>query len=259
MNDLTFVKLGGSVITDKSKPYTARHYIIEQLAKEIKQARQVKELDIIVGHGGGSFPHTSAAKYQTHLGVIDDKGWEGFAKVQNDAAKLNRIVVDIFLKNNINAVSVQPSAICMCENRKIIDFHTESIKQKLKNNIIPIVYGDVALDKKQGFCIISTEEIFRYLGPALGCKKIILVGKVDGVLDENNKVIPEITKQNFNEIRKHLQGSDGTDVTGGMLHKVEKMLELTEKGIETLIINGEKENNLKDALMGKNIGTVIRK
>jgi len=257
MSDLILVKLGGSVITDKSKPYTARHDIIERLAKEIKHAKD-HGIEIVVGHGGGSFPHTSAAKYHTHLGLKDEKGWEGFEKVKEDAAKLNRIVVDIFMKNGINAVSVQPSAICMCENKKITNFQADIIKENLKNNIISVVYGDVSLDKKQEFCIISTEEIFSFLAPGLECKKIILVGKVDGVLDENSKVIPKISRNNFDEIKKHLKTSDSTDVTGGMLHKVESMLKLAEQGIETLIINGEKENNLKDALMGKNIGTVIK-
>ncbi|MBI4154352.1 hypothetical protein HY501_03370, partial [Candidatus Woesearchaeota archaeon] len=81
--------LGGSVITDKSKPYTARRDIIRNLAKEIKEALDEKKFPLIVGHGSGSFGHTSAAKYSTHNGAINKKSWEGFSKVQNDAARLN--------------------------------------------------------------------------------------------------------------------------------------------------------------------------
>jgi len=36
MKELTLIKLGGSLITDKGKPYTAEPQVIRRLAKEIK-------------------------------------------------------------------------------------------------------------------------------------------------------------------------------------------------------------------------------
>ena len=63
---LILLKLGGSLITDKTKPYTANIPVIKRLAREIHEAREEKDINLIVGHGGGSFPHVSAKKYQTH-------------------------------------------------------------------------------------------------------------------------------------------------------------------------------------------------
>jgi len=69
----------------------------------------------------------------------------------------------------------------------------------------------------------------------------------------------EITQSNFDEIRNYLSGSDGADVTGGMVSKVIKMLELSKKGIESMIINGLKENNVKKAILGEDVnGTLIK-
>ena len=70
MRELVFVKLGGSLITDKTKPFTARMDIIKRLAEEIHEAKGEGKLKLLIGHGGGSFPHVPAKKYQVHKGVI---------------------------------------------------------------------------------------------------------------------------------------------------------------------------------------------
>ena len=71
-------------------------------------------------------------------------------------------------------------------------------------------------------------------------------------------MIPRISSDNIEEVGKYLAGSSGIDVTGGMKHKVEKMLELAEKGIKSQIINGLVPGNLKKALLDKKVkGTII--
>jgi len=103
------------------------------------------------------------------------------------------------------------------------------------------------------------------LSRKLVSKRIILVGVTDGVFDKDPnkhsdaKLIPEVNSKNYLKIREYLGESVGIDVTGGMLHKVDKMFELTKIGVEAEIINGEKEGNLKRALLGeRGLGTIIR-
>lgn len=69
MEKLILIKLGGSVITDKSKPFTARPGAIKRLVGEIKQAGKIYKGKILIGHGSGSFGHTVAAKYKTQEGI----------------------------------------------------------------------------------------------------------------------------------------------------------------------------------------------
>lgn len=261
MKGITLVKLGGSLITDKSKPYTVRQNVLSRLAKEIKESGNRR---IIVGHGGGSFPHQSASRYQTQKGIINKDSCRGISTVHNDAARLNRMVVQSFLDAGINAISVPPSATVLCKNSRIIKWDLDPVRKMLDRGLLPVPYGDVALDIKQGCCIISTEEILYFLAKNLGANRIILVGKVDGVMtadptkEKSAELIKEITPRNFKNVRKCLTGSDGIDVTGGMIHKVERMLELAKIGIESEIINGEKPGNLMKALSGeKGLGTVI--
>ncbi len=264
MGDLVLVKLGGSLITDKSRPYTPRMDVIRRLAAEIREARSGKKIPLIVGHGGGSFPHTSAKKYRTHLGAVSDESYRGVAVVQNDAAKLNRIVVEELIKAGENAISVQPSSSAVAEDSRIVKWDTEPVGKMVECGLLPVPYGDVCLDLRKGCCILSTEEVLGYLARKLGGRRVIMAGKVDGVFtsdpgDRGAELIPEITPDNFGEVKRCLGGSDGIDVTGGMLLKVAKMLELAKEGIQTEIINAAKPGYLKRALLGETgLGTVVK-
>lgn len=250
------VKLGGSLITNKLKPYTLNQPAIDRSVKEIGQARQEGDFDLLLGHGSGSFGHISAKKYQTAEGFIDQQSKYGFCLVQNDAASLNRIIVSALLKGKEPAFSIQTSACSLAKNSRIKEFYSKPIKILLKYNIIPVLYGDVGIEVKKGSCILSTEEIFNYLAKELNPQKIIMAGNTDGVYAEE-KTVPEINKKNWLKIRKYLGGSSGIDVTGGMLHKVAKAIELAKLGINTQIINGGNPNNLKNCLLGKNSGTLV--
>jgi isopentenyl phosphate kinase len=265
MEDVILIKLGGSLITDKTRPFTPRLDVIKRLAKEIHEARQEKEINLIVGHGGGSFPHKPAKDYRTNEGIINKESYRGISLVQDAASQLNRIIVKSFIEAGENAISVQPSAGLIAEDGRIKEWYLESIKEMLKQDLLPVPYGDVALDMKKGCCIISTEEVLNYLAKQLGSKKIILAGIVDGVFtadpqkNPDAKLIPEINSKNYESIKKYLGGSAGIDVTGGMLHRVERIFELTKFGVEAEVINGEKENILKRTLIGeRGLGTIIK-
>jgi isopentenyl phosphate kinase len=264
MKGLIFVKLGGSLITDKSKPYTERPDVIKRLAQEIHNARK-KGAKVLIGHGGGSYPHQPAKQYQTQKGLISQDSLKGLAIVQDAAARLNRIVLNNLLSAGENAISLQPSAFCMARSSRIVEGYTKSLEKALENDMLPVIYGDVGFDLDQGCCILSTEEIFSFLSKSLKPERILMCGKVDGVFtadpskEPKARKIPEITQKNFPGIKKYLTSSDGIDVTGGMLLKVQSCLELAKSGAECEIMNGLVPGNLEKALCGKRgQGTVIR-
>lgn len=237
MKNLILIKLGGSVITDKSKPFTARIDVIKKLAIKIIKLKD-KNTDLIVGHGGGSFPHESASKYKTNLGNINKASVKGFCLTADYAIQINRIVMSELLKLKVNAVSFAPLSF-MYENKIILDH----ILKALNLGILPVVYGDVALNKNTGFHISSTEMIFDRLIIKLSkfYKKIKILYYTDtnGVYDSNGKTIPLITPKNFKSIQKYITGSKNTDVTGGMLLKVKESLRLVKKiDAEVYIMNG---------------------
>lgn len=257
MKDLIFVKLGGSVITDKNRPETARPEVIERLAGEVARAlRKKPEIRLVLGHGSGSFGHAVAQRYGTRQGVRDLDGWRGFAEVAAAAARLNRMVTDTFLAAGVPVWSLQPSASAWCRDSQLMLLATTPVEQAVIRKLVPLVYGDVALDDRLGGTIISTEQIFAYLAKRLYPERLILVSAVDGVFDRDPRRdptarrVPRISSANWKEVQAMLGGSHAPDVTGGMLSKVEEMIRLIHDlpNLTVHIISGEREGALEMAL-----------
>jgi isopentenyl phosphate kinase len=266
MKKLILIKLGGSIITDKSKPFWAREEVIRRLAGEIKEAQTKlpRDTKIIVGHGSGSFGHTVAAKYQTQNGLINKNSVEGLSLVADAAIQINRIVIKNFLKENLPVFSFAPASFTLSENFNKKEIFLQPLIESLKRGLLPVVYGDVVLDTKSGCAIFSSEKTLDLIAQNLSKNfrqiKVIYCGDTDGVYGEKGKIISQITPKNYQTIKKWIGGSGKTDVTGGMLHKVEESISLARKlKIETIILNGKKAGNLKKALLGEKIkGTKIK-
>ena len=91
---LIFLKLGGSLITNKDIPFSARRDTLKRLGSEIIKAIDLyPNLEILIGHGSGSFGHSTAAKFGTRTGIQSADDWLGFQKVWWAAHKLNQIVI----------------------------------------------------------------------------------------------------------------------------------------------------------------------
>ncbi|MFC1755646.1 isopentenyl phosphate kinase, partial [Thermoproteota archaeon] len=243
-NEIILVKIGGSVITDKFRPFTERRDVIKRLAEEIHSANKDSKYKFIVGHGGGSYPHTPAKKYQVHKGIKENSDYSGISLVQDAAARLNRIVMTALINAGENGISLQPSATILAKSSRIIEWNTKILEEVLKIGLLPVVYGDVVMDIKQGYSIISTEEIFYYLSKKLPVKRIVIGSDVDGVMNNSmntEEKINIITPSDKKWLSPFLRGAETIDVTGGMKNKVEVLLELAEKyGIESEILNATK-------------------
>jgi isopentenyl phosphate kinase len=226
---LTFLKLGGSLITDKTREATARPDHLQRLAGEVRAALEARpDISLVLGHGSGSFGHFPGQRYGTRGGVHSSQEWVGFAQVSAAAARLNRLVTDAFLKAGVPVLSLQPSASARCEDGQLKTLESAPIQTALAHNLVPLLYGDVALDSVRGGTIVSTEEIFLHLAPILRPRRILLAGDVEGVLDTSGEVIPHIRPGQIARLSARLGGSHGIDVTGGMLGKVTAMLRLVE-------------------------------
>lgn len=269
MSELVLLKLGGSVITDKTKPFEARLDVIERLAREIKKALDDRgdDLRLIVGHGAGSFGHAVAERYQTHRGALGPESWPGFAEVAAAAAELNHIVMGILRGAGVPAMRFQPSASTRTRGEQLMYFETFTIKEVLKHGLVPVIYGDVSVDARQGMSIVSTEKLFDNLARELNPARIILAGQVNGVYDKDPlanpdaEMIEDIDSSNWEEVEAVLGGSHGFDVTGGMLSKVRDMYRLTlaMPPMQAMIISAERPGNVEAVLKGQAVdfGTLI--
>lgn len=257
-NELILIKLGGSLITDKNKAFYARKAVIKRLSVEIKEAWKMYKGDLIIGHGSGSFGHVVASKYETQKGMLNKKSVDGFPLVSKAAKDINNIVIDIFLKTGLKAISFSPLSYTYSKKEELNKIMIEPIQKALEIGLLPVIYGDVIMDSKMGFCIYSGEKSLNLLASQLKSKykkiRIIYCGETDGVYDLNNVTIKEITSNKYPKIKKLLGKSGGIDVTGGMVHKVNEALEIAKMlMIQTKIINATRKDNLKNAIIGKEV------
>lgn len=266
MSELVFLKLGGSLITDKLRYETPRPAVISRVAKEIAAAMQAKpDLQIVLGHGSGSFGHFVADKYKVHEGNLQD--WRGYAETSAAAQRLNRMVADAMLAEGVPVVSVQPSASAKCHQQELVEMAIDPIVELLRHGLVPLVFGDVAIDDAQGCAIVSTEQIFIYLAQRLCPQRIIMAGEVAGVYsgdpqrDSVVRLIPEITSRNYAEIERLLAGSFGVDVTGGMLSKIKTLFALVteQPNLVVHVITGRRNHLIEQALTNPQLreGTLL--
>lgn len=263
ISNLQFLKLGGSLITEKSRPSTPRLGVLARLAAEIDAAlKKEPKLRLILGHGSGSFGHVPAKKYGTRAGVATHEEWLGFTKVWWQASALNRLVIEALQMIGLPALSFPVSAAGLGEGGKVSNWDISPMMAALDAGLLPVVYGDVVFDSQRGGTIFSTEDIFGYLAQKMNPARILLAGLEDGVFadyPECKQLVPEITPVNLEEVAPALSGSAATDVTGGMASKVRQMLALVQANpsITISIFAGEPVGNVKNALLGVQYGSQI--
>jgi len=267
LGELVFLKLGGSLITDKRARETARHDTIARAAGEVALALGATSgLRLLLGHGSGSFGHFAAHRYHVREGYLED--WRGYVETAAAAQRLNRLVTEALLAEGVPAVSIQPSASALAHDGLLRSMAVAPIRTLVERGAVPLIYGDVALDDVRGCTIISTEQIMAYLAPDLLPARIIMVGEVDGVYtadpqqDPAAALIPEIGPRNYAEIEAMLSASFGVDVTGGMADKVRTLYALAAQhpGLTARIVGGREPGVIERVLRDPSapLGTLVQ-
>ncbi len=253
------------MLTDKTSAERLVDHTLKQVVTDLFAWRQAHPTQpILLGHGGGSFGHYWAERYHTAQGIIDDQSWWGVARVADAMARLNRAVVGACLDAELPAIGMQPMASGFANAGEIQQIGTQQIATLLAAGTIPVVYGDVLLDRVQGCTIASTERIFSALVGTLQPSQIILLGE-QAVYDADPRQnaaaqpVPLINRTNYATMIARLGGSHGVDVTGGMRNKVEAMWQLVQHAPQLEIwICGPQQ--LQAALSGQlnGPGTIIK-
>jgi len=277
MKELVFLKLGGSLITDKTQPYTPLLDVMDDLALQIATALQTHpNLRLVLGHGAGSFGHVPASEYKTRDGLppkstplshrerdeTEDDYWKGYAEVWYQASSLNRFVMKALHNAGVRAIALPPSDSVIASNGQVSVWETTHIRMALATGIVPVVFGDTVFDEVRGGTILSTEDLFISLATALSPERILLAGLEAAVwadFPERTKIVERITPQSFSEIKANVGKSTAADVTGGMESKVKQMLDVVEANPEMTIqiFSGVEPGNIVRALTGEILGTVI--
>lgn len=244
MSDRVMLKLGGSVITDKSGDCAIDHERLASIAEAIAGCRVA---GLVVVHGAGSCGHPEAKRYRLDKGATAGHA-EGIAVTHDAVSRLNAAVVAALREQGVEAVGVHPLHAAFAEDGRLVAFECRQLDQMVALSMVPVIHGDVVMDCARGACIISGDQLVRYLAPRLAMRRVGLATDVPGVLD-GGSVVPVITPASVNNLL--IGRSAHTDVTGGMRGKITELLDLAQAGIEAEIFH---VSRIPDFLSGNDCG-----
>lgn len=256
------IKLGGSLLTDKERPESPHPERIERLAREIAEARAAVEARgerIVLGHGSGSFGHVAAAAAGLGKGPLDPENLAGASRTQERAAALHRLILEALGAAGLAPFSLAPGSFLLSESGAPVDRFLEPLAHALRLGLLPVVYGDVVLDRAWGASIASTEAVLSEVAtglPALGIEisRALWLGETEGVYDAAGATIPRLATLEDAAIG----AARGTDVTGGMRLRLETCLALARRGVPSTILDGRAPGRLAAAIRDEDVpGTRI--
>lgn len=256
---LIVIKVGGSQITEKDsdKPQV-REDVLEEMAEVLAQVYR-SHPRLIVIHGAGSYGHPIASRTGIAEGIRHESQLFAFSETQELQYQLNCLVNRALRQGGVPTFPLQPSAGTILQDRRIARYEMEPLKQCLKIGLVPLLYGVPALDLGRGGAILSGDQIATYVARRLKAQLVVHLTEVGGVFTgdphrEDSSLIPQIGPQNWERVRRGLAHSAATDVTGGMLGKVEEAYALAREGIPVVISS---LTDLPQALCGRG-GTLLK-
>jgi isopentenyl phosphate kinase len=229
--DRVILKLGGSVITEKAGPCRVNRKQLGEISRVIAGRARVP---LALVHGAGSCGHPQAERYRIQDGV-DGSNRKGIAVTHAAVAGLNRAVVQALRREGVEAMGFHPLHLCVARDGRIVSFPLEPLERLQDLGITPVLHGDVVADRGRGASIVSGDQLVTFLAAGLRYSRVGLATDVKGVLGPGGVVLHRIDADSVRDIP--LGGSGTRDVTGGMKGKVEELLRLAAKGVESHIFH----------------------
>lgn len=242
------LKIGGSILTDKTRDAAARPEEIRRVAEEIASSPE----DLVLVHGAGSFGHIPARRY----GLPESFSPEGLLLTHKSVARLNDLVVEALGRAGASPMPVHPLSCTLLKDGRIEALAVEPLREMVRDGLLPVLHGDVAMDVSRKAGIVSGDQLVPYIARALGSDVVAVGTDVDGVLLSGSP-LAEMTRADLSSLAGVLGGSAGVDVTGGMKGKLLELLDLADDGIGSVIFNASKEGNISRVLTGETLGTRV--
>ena len=186
---MILIKLGGSIITNKGKPQSARRKTIDNILKQIKKINE----PMILVHGGGSYGHYWSVKYGMHTKPAR-YSLKGLSVVKNSMIELDKIILNSATKNKLNTYSLPPTDFM--NGNKPIKNKIQKIGEIAKSGLVPVTYGDALWYGQKKSYILSGDVIMTTIGKILKPRLSIFVLDVDGVYSDtkSKKLIYDLQK-----------------------------------------------------------------
>ncbi len=236
---IDIIKIGGSVITDKSEYRSLKKNQLTLISKEIAKW----DRKCIIVHGAGSFGHIIAKQYSIQQGYNNQDQLKGILQIRKDMIELTTTVTQSLIDEGMKALSFQTSAMVF---EREVDFisNFNPVKKALTLGFSPVLSGDILFTETQGFRIYSGDSLIHLIAQHFDVGRVIFVSDVDGVFHQDsrtkeNELIDFIT---INELEtaiiSDLEQDSSSDVTGGMKGKITEIKSILNHVPKVILVNG---------------------
>ena len=257
-NDIIVIKCGGSVLLEKN--------LFDQFIEDISIINKLG-LSAVVVHGGGKNIKKKLDHYNLKSEFIDGLRVtdEKTIKVVEEALlELNFEILNKINKHQANAYPITPNknnVIKVVPERPELGFvgspseiDKDEILNAIKDKKIPLIVP-MGIDKDNKIYNINADVAAGSVAKNLKSRRLLLMTDVEGVLDQNQKLVTEINSSVANDMLKK------KIISGGMIPKIKTCLDAVNNGVTgVVIVDGRKQHSiLFEIFSDKGAGTLIRK
>jgi len=256
-NEFIVIKCGGSVLVNPK--------LFKIFIEDVGVLKKLGFNPIIV-HGGGKRINNKLNEMNIESSFIDGlrvTNKDTINIVEDVLIEFNKEIVDA-LKNQscetrgitskeYNIITVKP------ENDKLgfvgtpTHIKTNVLKEIIKVNEVPVL-APLGLDENNQTFNINADTVAGSIAKELKARRLMIISDVEGVLDNEKKLIPEINSSKANKLIEQ------KIISGGMIPKINNCLDVASNGVRgVVIIDGRKNHSLLfELLSDKGSGTLIR-
>jgi isopentenyl phosphate kinase len=222
---LTIIKLGGSLITDKSKPYTLREESLKRICKEIAEVLG----PCVIVHGVGSFGHVPVIQRKLYEGFKAPSQLPDLSKTMVEVFQLRMAVTEALTEAGLAPVVFLPSNIFFMTEGEITGHFSGGLRQFLDLGMTLLIGGDMCADSQRGFSVCSGDKVVQLLARLLSPRDVIYATDVAGIytadpkLDPKAELITHISLDRIEEYEKLANRAATPDITKGMRGKLEEI------------------------------------
>ena len=246
------IKLGGSVITDKRLAFKADLRSMHRIARELARVRD----RLILLNGAGSFGHIPVKRFGLDEGFSREKT-RSFARTKLQLLRLQEMLVSILCSHGIPVVPFTPSSFMIARSGRLCRAELGPIREFSELGLVPLFGGDLVPDLEQGWRVVSADQMAAWIAPRIGASMIIYGTDVDGLYSwdpktcKDAKLLETISCSEIRKIAGSALGSRMPDVTAGMQGKLFEAEHAAKKGVEVVMMNLRKPENLHPILKGR--------
>ena len=252
------IKCGGKVLLDQS--------LLNNLIEDVVILKKLGLTPILV-HGGGLGikkkldEQNIKSKFIMGLRVTDEKT---IHIVENVMTEFNKEIVDALEKKSCKAKSItikKNNIIYVQQENKNLGFvgkptrvDAKLLKEIIKDDYIPVIIP-MGLDEKGCPYNINADTAAGAIARSIKSRRLMLLTDIDGVLDDKDKLIPEINTMEAKEL------INKETIHGGMIPKIQTCINAINNGVRAVVIlDGRKPHSILFELFSdRGAGTLIRK